>query len=96
MKKHFNFNADEFEGSFRINVAFEAESIEDVIKNFETFLRGAGYHFGQLVATEDTSVGMVGSVYTLTPTGMEQDWYNSVPISPLNDDILFSGANYKI
>lgn len=39
-----NQERDKCFGEFNVEVSFEAETISEVVENFELFLRGVGFH----------------------------------------------------
>lgn len=46
MRYNFTVNqeSDKCFGEFNLDISFEADNINDVIDNFELFLRGVGFH----------------------------------------------------
>ena len=100
---YFSFNGEhDNEENFHVNVSFQAETLGDVVSNFEYFLRGLGYQFDRIeVVNEEVihSLNLDGSTtsYAYDPV------YNSdvgetdmSPIRPLTiDDLKVMNLNTK-
>lgn len=51
---YFTFNGEhENDENFRVNVSFQAETLNDVLENFKLFLRGVGYSVDNLIVFEN-------------------------------------------